>query len=319
MNDNTDQAVTEGWGDFTATTHILEADDGGRFALTHLRGLHESRGNPVICLPGMFTSRHFWVSRKGVGLAAYLVEQGYDLWLVERRRIGASPRRSKGRPGLAEQVLTDLLLVQVFVDQRNPRPAFWMGHSFGGVAVALAVSGRLQRDRVAGLILFATQFEVGKKMLAWPLSLFTRLLVRIFGKLRGRWVGMGSENEPRTAVLDACRWVQLAQGKDDRMQRALMGITEPVLAIVGAGDTVDPPEGCQRFVSHMRSQDKTVIVAGTASGYSVEYQHPAIVVSKPAQQEIWPQVLDWLHTQTGVATQCLPTPIELSEATKQAT
>lgn len=296
MSQNTlADVTTQAWGKLSATTYTLPALDGGLFTLTHLQAEQPASHAPVICLPGMFTSRHFWASTKGVGLAAYLVDQGHDLWLVERRRIGAAPKQCPGRAGLAEHVLHDLPLVQTFVQQRNAKKAFWMGHSFGGVCAALAVSGRLDANQIAGLVLFATQFEVGKKPLARPFSYLTRLLVLLLGRLPGKWVGLGPENEPRAAVQDACRWVQLAQGKDQRMQRALSAIDLPVLAMVGAGDTVDPPEGCRKFISHMPSTDKTFVEAGQHSGFSIDFGHPQIVISKQAQREIWPALLQWLE------------------------
>lgn len=274
------------------TTEILRAEDGGRFTLTRIEPSSPPRGS-VICLPGMFSGRRFWISDRGVGLAAHLAAAGFAVYVAERREIGASPKPAGARPGLEEHVRYDLPLVQSIVKDERPGPAFWMGHSFGGVMAARAAATSLDADAVAGLVLFATQFEVGKTPLAFPGSLFTRAIAHGLGRFPARRFGLGPEDEPPAAMTDAAHWVTYGR-KRPEFRQALNTITAPALAVVGAGDTVDPPEGCERFVGHFASTDKTFIRAGTDTGYSVDYDHPGIVVSKPAREEIWPLAARWL-------------------------
>lgn len=283
------------WGDFTACGWLLPAPDGGVFALTRLEaGGRDSEGRPLIFLPGMFSNRHFWVSPQGIGLAAYLSSQGFDCWLVERRGTGLAAGCGTARQGLEELIRCDLPLAQATIAALNPSPAVWVGHSFGGVAIARAMAGPLVSARPAGLVLFASQFEVGKPMLRWPGRVFVQGLSRLCGQFPARRLGLGPENEPVAAMDDACRWTTRGQ-KDTDIQRQLANIHCPVLGMVGAADRVDPAEGCEKLLSHMSSTSRQLVVAGKRTGFNVDFDHPGIVVSREAREAVWPRVADWLQ------------------------
>ncbi len=279
----------------SATHEILTAPDGGRFNLT--RVIPTLPRAAVVMLPGMFTGRRFWLSDQGVGLAAFLADAGHAVYIVERRGIGATrDDAGTGRSGFTEHLQQDLPLVQSLVAQEQTGPVFWIGHSFGGVLAARAVATTLRADQVAGLVLFATQFEVGKRGLDFPGNLFARGVARLLGRVPARWVGLGPEDESPATMTDAGRMV--ADGRRQPELREQLGrLTQPTLAIVGAGDRVDPPEGCERFVGHFASTDRTFLKAGTHNGFEVDFDHPGIVISKPARAQIWPLVRDWLDAR----------------------
>lgn len=285
----------ERWGEFTARCYALQAPDGGRFALTRIQALTQPRA-AVVMLPGMFTNRHFWLSRKGAGLAGELARQGYDCWLVERRGLGSSPRPAGARAGLEEHLRYDLPLVQELVWSEIPRPAFWIGHSFGGIVTAYAAARSLKRERIAALVLFATQYETGKSQLRPPLSWLIALFGLTYGRVPGKASGLGPEDEPGAAYLDAARWVANAK-RGGGLQLALQTLDLPVLGLCGAADRVDPADGCERFIGHMRSRDKTFQIAGTAQGFAEDYNHPGIVISNRARNDIWPRVRGWMDAR----------------------
>ncbi len=286
---------TQAWGDFQVQALQPQAADGGRCALLRVSLPDQPAGVPLVMLPGMFSNRHFWLSPKGVGLAGFLCRAGYEPWLVERRGIGLA-KGSAGRLGLQEHIAQDLPRVQATVREHNPRPAFWFGHSFGGVMATLAAAETLDASQVAGLALFAAQCEVGKNGLTPPYNLFTRGIARLLGRFPARRFGMGPEDEAPAAIDDACRIVTVAQ-RDGSMVRRLAPLHCPVLGFGGGADHVDPPEGCQRFIGHMSSSDKTWVLLSRDQGYSQDYDHPGIVVARAAQDEVWPQVLRWLQSR----------------------
>jgi len=273
-------------------TRTITAADGGCCALTRVETPDTSHKAPVVMVPGMFTGRRFWLSDRHIGLAAWLADHGYPAYIVQRRGLSDSPP-CEARAGLIEHVKYDLPAVQAFVAEQHSQPAFWIGHSFGGVMAALATARYLDAGSVAGLVLFASQFEVDKRMLDWPGHLFTRGLARLLGRFPARTTGLGPEDEPVAALMDATHWVATGR-RQPYLRETLAVITAPVLALSGAADTVDPSAGCERFIGHFASRDKTFVQAGTTNGFSVDFDHPGIVVSKPARAEIWPRVTDWL-------------------------
>ncbi len=283
------------------TEHTLAAADDGYCKLTAVHAQGVTTIAPTVLVSGMFTGRRFWLSDKQVGMAVYLARRGYPAFIVQRRGLSDSPRCA-ARAGLIDHVKYDLPAVQRQVSERYAQPAFWIGHSFGGVMSAIACARYLETQSIAGLVLFASQFEVGKRMLDWPANRITRGLAWLLGYFPARAAGLGPENEPTAALMDATHWVETGR-RQAYLRDMLRGITQPALAVSGAADRVDPSAGCERFISHFSSIDKHFERAGTANGYSVDFDHPGIVVSKPAQTEVWPFVADWLDSRRAAARQ----------------
>ncbi|MES1948616.1 hypothetical protein C84B14_14781 [Salinisphaera sp. C84B14] len=278
--------------------HTLAAGDGGCCLVTSVRAERVATRAPVVLVSGMFTGRRFWLSERQIGLAAYLARRGYEAFIVQRRGLSDSPPCS-ARAGLIDHVKYDLPAVQAHIKERYAQPAFWIGHSFGGVMCALASARYLEAQAIAGLVLIASQFEVDKRMLDWPANRLTRGLAWLLGYFPARAAGLGPENEPTAALMDATHWVETGR-RNAYLRDTLRRIDQPVLAVSGAADRVDPSAGCRRFIDHFSSVDKRFEQAGTATGYSIDFDHPGIVVSKPAQAEIWPLVADWLDRRAAM-------------------
>lgn len=272
-------------------TRTLSATDGGRFEITTVAAKEPTRA-PVVYLPGMFSGRGFWLSDRGIGFAAHLAENGFPGLIVQRRRAGP------GRPGLEDHLRHDLPLVRDWVRSHWKRPAFWVGHSFGGVLASRAAAEVLEPDDLAGLVLFAAQFEDGKRMLDWPGNLLLGGFLRLRRRFPAPMLGLGPNDEPRAAMRDAMALVTRGR-REPQLRSALGRVQAPALAIAGLGDTVDPATGCEKLLAHFGSEDRRFIAAGRATGFREDYTHPGIVVSKSAQAEIWPLVTDWLLERTG--------------------
>lgn len=274
---------------------IVNADDGGQFGFTTVHPPEEMpvRGS-VVLIPGLFTGINFWCSAKGVGLAAFLAENGYLCWLVERR--GFAGMREQGDPairvGLQEHIQYDLPRLQTLVEQAHRGPVYWIGHSFGGVILAKALSRHLDQNKVAGAVLVASQVEVGLHTLVPPLSYVTRALAGWNGYLPVRRLGIGGFDEPDAAINDACDWVASARMNVEFFE-GFREVNTPILATVGTGDRSDPPEGCRLFLEKFGGHRKEFRLLGRHNGYSEDFSHAGIVVSKVAQREVWPMFIDW--------------------------
>lgn len=293
----------ESFGDLYGKTLQCESKDGGRFALTHIPQQvegGEGKGAPVLMTSGMFTGRGFWVSPKGLGLAAALAKAGFEIYIYERRGVGESPRdylaKAEARSGLNEAIMYDVPAVQGFIAQRNPQPLFLMGHSFGGVALAASLATNyMNRSSIRGVVLFGSQLTVDKPFLNPPMSVVPKVLCKTLGYFPSKKLKMGPFNESPAAMQDAVNWVSAAKARGDYVfWTGFDKLTMPVLSISGSKDDVDPAEGVEFLMNKFASDDKTFKLLSKAAGNLKDYDHVGMVVSKEAAQEVWPMVSDWL-------------------------
>ncbi|MBT13686.1 MAG: hypothetical protein CMI02_16825 [Oceanospirillaceae bacterium] len=118
--------------------HNRDPDLSVQVAVSHLgRNNQTPGGPPVILLHGSFTNRGFWLSHKGEGLARHLLDQGFDVWMMEMRGHGMSPRNQDYANNTLERyALYDLPAVSEFVAEKTSAAPVWAGHSLGGVTIA---------------------------------------------------------------------------------------------------------------------------------------------------------------------------------------
>ncbi|MDX1451990.1 MAG: alpha/beta fold hydrolase [Oleiphilaceae bacterium] len=281
--------------------HALTCEDGIRITLVQVTPSGAPIKANIVMVPGLFTNTAFWLSAKGKGLAAYLADQGFCCWLVKRRGLGEKVRRTKpaARLGLDEHVAFDLPAVQTFVADHNDNEIFWLGHSFGGVAIAKAFTHHLDPERAAGIVLLASQCEVGLRSLKAPTSWLLQSLAGIGGAFPSKRLGLGNCDEPPAAMRDACAWVRASRAPRHRIKvapffKGFSSIDLPLLALVGKGDRSDPPEGCARFVDKFGGTRTSFEVLGREAGFLEDYTHAGIVVSQQASQDVWPLIGKWI-------------------------
>ncbi|MAD45995.1 MAG: alpha/beta hydrolase [Oceanospirillaceae bacterium] len=286
--------------------HNRDPDLSVQVAVSHLgRNNQTPGGPPVILLHGSFTNRGFWLSHKGEGLARHLLDQGFDVWMMEMRGHGMSPRNQDYANNTLERyALYDLPAVSEFVAEKTSAAPVWAGHSLGGVTIASAVAaGALAEDVCRGMVLFGTQ-TIRRPLYQWvPLaSLAARTRVRMKGELDGRKMGIGPENEPAGLINEyLARHGLLGSWQFKSSQQKLMPLWKsqralPLLAFAAAADCSDPARYCERFANLYGGEQKTLFTLGSATGFSRDYGHVDMVVSRQAADEVWPKVSDWLKS-----------------------
>lgn len=300
------------FGDISGKTHFLQLKNtnknktaSGEIVITelcHTNSLHCTENRPaLIFVPGMFTSRKFWLSNSGIGLAAYLFDKGFNCFLIDRRGIGQS---TKSQPNINYTNFWqhDLPALQHFVIQRGFANAFWIGHSFGGVAFTLSLAKHyLKQNAIAGLVTFSSQLTIGKKALNPPVSWLSYPLIKLLGYLPAKLAGLGPENESAQTIFDLYNLVSWAKGRKTKHDKPFWHgfdtIDVPTLSFASVGDTVDPFKGCKIYHNALGSRHKQFILLEKSSGHIMNYTHAGMVISKPAQEEIWPKLEAWLQTQ----------------------
>jgi pimeloyl-ACP methyl ester carboxylesterase len=261
----------------------------------------EARGVPVILLHGSFSNRRFWISPRGIGLGAWLVRAGFDVWIPEMRGHGLSPRNLAYRKNrVADYARYDLPVIGAFVREKSGQKPHWVGHSLGGITLAAALGGHyLDDEHAASVALFGSQVS----RTYWPLKMPPvewggRLLLKRFPHISGSRLKRGPEDESIGLALEALRWNGLF-GRFGDAERdwwaGLREVTVPVLAVAAAGDHQDPIWACRKLCDQFGSPVRQFVILGRDQGFSDNFGHVEMLISKPAQAEVWPLVGRWLE------------------------
>lgn len=289
-------------GPLTARVYRVMTEDEVEIAVTRL-GSGSDRGTrePVVLVHGTFCQRSFWISDKALGLGPYLLERGYDVWIPELRGHGRSPRDRRFRSWSAEeQMRFDLPAVQRLVATETGRDAQWVGHSWGGVAILGSMgAGWLLGERMRSAVVLGANITEGDTWLKRMLPRATAwALLTVLGRVPAALFRLGPEPESRAYMLDFFRWKgpnaqwRTRDGRDywDGIRRAKV----PLLAFAAANDTMDPVPGCRFLFDAVGSEDKEWVLLGTEQGFSKNYGHVEMIISKAASKEVWPRIADWL-------------------------
>jgi pimeloyl-ACP methyl ester carboxylesterase len=290
----------ESIGPEPARIYRVRTNDEVEIAVTRL-GESDCLGEPVILVHGTFCERSFWISDKGLGLGPYLRRRGYDVWIPEVRGHGRSPRDRRYRRWSAEdQMRFDLPAVQHLVRDLREVRAHWVGHSWGGVAILGAVgAGWLAEDAMQSAVVLGANITEGDEWLKRRLPRAAAWgLLTALGRLPAPLFRLGPEPESRGYMLDFFRWKgpraewRTAEGRSywDGIRRANL----PLLAFAAANDTSDPVPGCRFMFDAFGGRDKDWVLLGVEQGFSKDYGHVEMIVSKQASREVWPRIAEWL-------------------------
>ncbi|WP_268796797.1 alpha/beta fold hydrolase [Pseudomonas huanghezhanensis] len=259
------------------------------------------RSVPVILVHGSFSNRRFWYSPKGIGLGAYLARAGFDVWIPEMRGHGLSARNQAYRHNrVADYARYDLPSVAAFVREQSGQIPHWIGHSLGGTTLAAALGGQyLGVEQAASVALFGSQVTRG----FWPLKLppvqwISRFILKRFEHVSGSRLKRGPEDEPMGVLLESMRWRGLFARFGDKKEDWWAGLRDvqvPLLAVTAAGDHQDPAWACRELYEQFGSERKQFLCLGREQGFTEDFGHVQMLVSKAAQAQVWPLVEAWLE------------------------
>lgn len=276
----------------------MVAADGTRLALYRVG---PPGGQPVVLMPGTFSNHTFWLGTRGHGLAWALAEAGFEAIVLDPRGHGGSERPAGQHWNFDHWGRVDVPAAVEAATAQGGRTLL-VGHSAGGAAMLLALAGEpALRGRVAGLVVLATPvpwLQQWRWVGAWSIRLISRLL----GRFPARLLGLGPEDELPGVMAQWMTWNLRGEwASDDGLDyvRELGDVRVPILGMSGAGDTVfAPPGACRALVAMLGSPDATYRLAGRDTGYGEDFDHPGIVVSRVAHQEVWPELIDWLRSRS---------------------
>lgn len=286
--------------------HSLDKDPSVQIALSHI-GMYgqSSKGKqPIILVHGSFTNRGYWLSSQGVGFARYLVEAGFDVWLMEMRGHGLSPRNNEYIDNdLERYASSDVPSVNKFVIEKTGLKPIWLGHSMGGVLISTALAaGTLSDSDIAGIALLGAQVVRRRWFLQVPfVTSLGKLWFSFKSEMDGRKLKVGPENEPSGIAKEYLRWLGLLgrwRFRNDKTS-LMTGWKEanvPLFTMVGQNDKSDPAKYCRKFYELSGSENKQFKLLAKTEGYCRDFGHVDMIVSKDAAKEVWPEISAWFKS-----------------------
>ncbi len=280
----------------------------------HLRRLwcgDKGRGEPVLMLHGAAEDGHIFYSHSGLGLASWLARNGCEVFVPDLRGKGKSwPAINQHSDfGFHEVVTEDIPALAAAVTRcAGGREQTWITHSLGGAlaAAAIARSGP-ETLGVRQLAHFAARRRIRagglrRRLLVDVLwSRIGRIAVAIEGYLPAPALRLGTARESRRSFLDGLRWAREEawldpeDGFDYGATLAAGGLLAVgALALEGPRAAVGV-EDVRDFMHEIGHHDGRLLIVGSAAGGGGDYSHTGLLVHPEAENELFPQLLDWMR------------------------
>lgn len=179
-------------------------------------------------------------------------------------------------------------------------PLWWVGHSGGGLAIAMYLARNPQRQRMLdGIVTMASQAtDAGFNFRRRMTLRVARILVRLLRVAPGKALGLGPENESIPVMDQWLRWSLAGRwsGEDNFDYCENLGAIQiPSLSIAARADQfIAPVSGCEKMHNLLGGEDKTFMVFGKSEGYLEDYTHARLVSSRSASVDVWPVIGHWI-------------------------
>lgn len=282
----------------------------------HLRRL-AGPGPVVFLLHGALSNgRLFYQPERQKGFAAVLARAGYDVFIGDLggRGLSAPPLQRGSWRGQRESIQAEIpAMLQRIAELRPGAPVFWGAHSWGGVLL-MATLARFPQwlEQLQGVLFFGSKRSVRglnweklfKIYFFWNCAAFA--LVRIFGYLPARALGLGADDESQMSHWESVHWVREHRVWRDPFDgfdyaQGLQALhLPPLLYLVGAQDlALGHLPDVERFRQELHAQDDSLWLLGREQGYQQDYDHISMLTHGDAYGDHFPQILDWMSERVN--------------------
>ncbi|WP_269533166.1 alpha/beta fold hydrolase [Chitinimonas sp. BJYL2] len=294
------------------SSRFLDVAPGVRVHLRHIPGA----GPAVLMLHGAIANARTFYSERGKGLGPWLAAQGLDVYMLDMRGRGLSepPIRAGDTHGQFETLCVDLPAAMAEITRlRGGIPVYLVGHSWGGVLLtAFLARHPAWASRVAASIYLGSKRAI--RVWNWARLIEIELVWHRLAKwvawrrgyLPANRLRLGADNETRRSLQQSQQWVRAHTWIDDTdgfdYHRALNDQRlPPTLYLAGGNDPVRGHEAdVRRFAQESGEHDREIRLLARKAGLSRDYDHIDMLTHPQAEQEVYPQVLDWIK-QHGIA------------------
>ncbi len=273
----------------------------------------KQNGIPILLVHGAIENSRIFYSEKGKGLAPFLAENGYDVFVTDLRGKGKSiPAANSGKvkAGQYELITHDLpvLINEIKKEKGEDCPVHLMAHSWGGVLISSWYARFApENQQIRSFTFFACKRKIYvqhiKRWLMVDLvwTCIGSIATRIKGYLPAKKLRLGAEDEPAGFFFECNKWVYSDHWIDPRDQfnykeRFKEIDFPPVLSLTGMDDHSLGNAYCvKRMLEEINPADLTHIDLGKANGHMHNYGHIDILTHADAPSDHFQLVLNWLN------------------------
>ena len=280
----------------------------------HLRHIWcKPGGIPILMLHGTIENGKIFYTHSGKGLACYLAEQGFDVYVADFRGKGNSTPSIKedSSHGQHEMITQDIPLFIKEVGKINNQPMHVICHSWGGVLFASALTRFPELlPTIASNICFGTKRSVLTSGIEKTLKvdwLWNRIAPRLAkrkGFIDAKKLKFGAESETLQFLQESIDWVKPGSWQDStdnfNYKNAAKAINwPPTWHITGIADKVlGNVSDVKAFINESDNSEALLSLLSKKGGNALNYDHINILTHPLSVTDHFPDVVQWLNKHT---------------------
>lgn len=291
----------------------VKVGTGKKQAELHIKRIYTNPdGDAVLMVHGSVESGRIFYSKSMKGVAPFLAEQGFDVYVVDLRGRGES------RPAVSKEATNtqlDAILeeipacIKAIKELRGANvPMHAIAHSWGGVML-LAYLARISERPFSSMTFFGTKRSIAAKSLKKFIAV-DLVWVRIgeywtkkYGYFPAKEKKIGSDSEAAQVYRDCRSWVtSLDQWTDPEDGFDYLKAFEeaqnipPTLYIAGENDPyLGNPYDVDRLMKEVGNSHDELLVLSKKNGFHKDYGHIDMCTAKEARNEHFPTVAKWMQ------------------------
>lgn len=287
---------------------------GDELHLRHFKPKVEAKAVLLLLHGAIENGRIFYSSKGDKGLAPYLAQNGFEVFVGDLRgRGGSRPHISpSSNYGQTEAIVEDITaMADHLTRESGGRPQHWIAHSWGGVLLAShLLRFPERRATVESLTFFGTKRSVASISLkrfigidiVWNRA--SKLATLLYGYLPGKKLNLGSDDETKRSHADSVAWVKNTKEWIDPADGFDYGAAAKTvelprtLSLAGINDAyLGNPKDVQRFLKECHLPPGAFLLLSKSNGNQRDYGHIDMLTATEALTDHFPLVCNWLKSR----------------------
>ena len=282
--------------------------DGEQLHIMHISKAGQ-QGMPVLMIHGMVEDGRIFYHKSGKGLGSYLAQQGFDVYVADRRGVGAStPKITEASThGQTETIVEDIpRLIEFVLQASGSKKLGLVAHSWGGVNVNAALARRTDLiDKVIASVYFASKRTVRVRNLEryFKISLIWNRMSQSLAKRKGYLPAvkykLGSENETVKTHRQCVEWVQNKKWVDsddgfDYGQSLKTVKLPPTLYYAAVRDfSMGHRSDVKNFMIESGPHESHYCLLSKKAGNKLDYDHINLLTAPECVDDHFSEVIAW--------------------------